>query len=43
MMKEILVLAGIMLTGNGLIAMILKRHWSNNDKIEKLCKINNRM
>jgi predicted transcriptional regulator YheO len=43
MMKEILVLAGIMLTGNGLIAMILKRHWSKTDKIEKLCKLNNRM
>jgi len=43
MMKEILVLAGIMLTGNGLIAMIFKRHWSKTDKIEKLCKLNNRM
>lgn len=43
MMKEILVLAGIMLTGNGLIAMFFKRHWSKTDKIEKLCKLNNRM
>ena len=43
MMKEMLVFAGVLLAGNGLIAMILKRHWSKNDKIEKLCKLNNRM
>lgn len=43
MMKEMLVFAGVLLAGNGLIAMILKRHWSKTDKIEKLCKLNNRM
>ena len=43
MMKEMLVFAGVLLAGNGLIAMILKRHWSKNDKIDKLCKLNNRM
>lgn len=43
MMKEMLVFAGVLLAGNGLIAMVLKRHWSKTDKIEKLCKLNNRM
>ena len=43
MMKEMLVFAGVLFAGNGLIAMILKRHWSKTDKIEKLCKLNNRM
>ena len=34
--------AGIMLAGNGLIALLIKHKWSKTDKVETLCKLNNK-
>jgi hypothetical protein len=42
MVKEMLILAGVLLTGNGLVAMLLNRRWAKNDKVAHLYKINNR-
>ena len=44
--KEILGLvitfASIMLAGNGIIALLIKRRWSKTDKVETLCHLNNK-
>ena len=43
MMREMLVFAGILLAGNGLILALLKRFWDKHDKVKELCIINNRV
>lgn len=35
--------AGIILAGNGIILALLKRSWDKNDKVAKLCDINNKI